>query len=849
MSKADDGQAASHVPACPEAAGAGGSTAHKQLPSHGSRMSLYLDAHLPHMPHMPHPHLHVPHMHVPHVPHMHLPHLPHMPNFVRRQERDMLQMGGNLLIVGLIYVFLLLMLGGHHTYDDMLPGGKAWAMFLIWLTASLGGALSEKLTVPPLMGNLIAGIILKNIEPDPVSAFPAVWGETVRLAGLATILMRSGLELDVPAVRRAGLCALRLTLLPGVSEAIVTGGFATLIFGMPTTLGISLGFILAAVSPAVVVVGMFNLQRQGYGVAKGIPSLVVAAASFDDVIAISGFSMFINLAIPSDHSSLAENILHGPLTIVFGVLFGAFGGGLMACTEVWNARWKRTVATFAIGMVFMFGSAKLHYSGSGAMGGLIMGMIASVLWKAGKPEWGAKRADSHYAHRAEADLAFVWELIFQPLLFGVIGTTLDFREIESSTIPKAILLVFIGLATRLPAAYSATYGRGLTFKERAFIALAWLPKATVQAAYSAFPLDLVRKMIDEDDSQYDDYEKWGKEIQTTAVLSILISAPLGLLFIQLLGTKWLTCDIADAAVACSDGHELGKPDNTNKEAPLETVPDDAGSNEGRPMTPVPTPVQPALMSTPHVMSTRELEDSLAELDVLLGTICEEPTTTLTEQGRARMLVRLMRFSAATMNQKSKVLDTAGNFFRLAAAAEQGNTARRITTMRPTHSDECLSSLDSPRADQDFASADRLEAGGGGGDALPRSKPLLRQLSGGAMGSSSSPTSSKSVRKSLPLAALRSASQRAANLAAPVASPSLDKGGTTSADVLEALRSAPEGGFAPASDEDAPGLSIDGILPSAQNSDSPYGRLRSASQKLELVPTDAADEERGLTREL
>ena len=109
--------------------------------------------------------------------------------------------------------------------------------------------------------------------------------------------MRSGLELDYEAIKRIGWMAGRLTCMPGISEAIVAGVVAHGLFGMPLTLSFALGFILAAVSPAVVVIGMFDLGRRGYGINKGIPSLIVAAASFDDVVAISGYSIFIGLSL------------------------------------------------------------------------------------------------------------------------------------------------------------------------------------------------------------------------------------------------------------------------------------------------------------------------------------------------------------------------------------------------------------------------------------------------------------------------------------------------------------------------------------------------------------------------
>lgn len=105
---------------------------------------------------------------------------------------------------------------------------------------------------------------------------------------ITMLCFRSGLELDLKVLATSGAAALRLTACPGIAEALVVAGTAVWLFKMPFTLGLTLGFILAAVSPAVVVSGMFDLQNKGYGVRKGIPSIVVAAASFDDILAITG---------------------------------------------------------------------------------------------------------------------------------------------------------------------------------------------------------------------------------------------------------------------------------------------------------------------------------------------------------------------------------------------------------------------------------------------------------------------------------------------------------------------------------------------------------------------------------
>ena len=167
------------------------------------------------------------------------------------------------------------------------------------------------------------------------------------------------------------------------------------------------------------------------------------------------------------------------------------------------------------------------------MGGLIMGMIASVCWKEGIPKQLSRGPKPHYAHKCEHDLAQLWTWVCQPLLFGVIGCALDFRQVQASTIPKAIGLTLLGLCIRLPVAFLATLGKGateeeaLTTQERLFVALSWTPKATVQAALCSSVLDAVENNM-HGSSDYDEYYQWGQDVLTTAVLSILLTAPLGL---------------------------------------------------------------------------------------------------------------------------------------------------------------------------------------------------------------------------------------------------------------------------------------------------------------------------------
>eukprot|EP00927_Polykrikos_kofoidii_P047827 TRINITY_DN4210_c0_g1_i1.p1 TRINITY_DN4210_c0_g1~~TRINITY_DN4210_c0_g1_i1.p1 ORF type:complete len:509 (-),score=71.10 TRINITY_DN4210_c0_g1_i1:563-2089(-) len=448
------------------------------------------------------------------------------------------------LVLVLMYVLSLVLLGP----GMMLPGEAGFALFACWVCGLLGGKLMEFIHQPPLLGMLIAGILLRNIgSPSIVQPLPETWAAAVRVFGLSVILMRSGLELDLGAIKRIGPACIRLTVCPGCSEAVAVSLAAALFFGMPIALALSLGFILAAVSPAVVVGGMFDLQRRGYGTAKGIPSLVVAAASFDDVVAITGYSLAIGFAIQHEGANLLWEAMHGPINVALGMVLGIIGGVFISRHVFWDNSFLRTAVTGLVGLTFAFFCDRIHFTGAGALASLTTTCVAARSWNKLREEdyEDAPHDDpSKWAHHVEVDLAIVWSRVAQPLLFCVIGAALDFAALDAGTIPLSILVVFVGVCVRCPVAGLVTFNAGLCNQEKLFVGLAWIPKATVQAALGGLPLDLARTTLDKehDPEMYDKYEKFGLQILTTAVFSILITAPIGLLVIQNLGHKWLSFD-------------------------------------------------------------------------------------------------------------------------------------------------------------------------------------------------------------------------------------------------------------------------------------------------------------------
>ena len=207
-----------------------------------------------------------------------------------------------------------------------------------------------------------------------------------------------------------------------------------------------------------------------------------------------------------------------------------------------------------VSLTLMFGMKAISYSGSGAMGSIGLGLVSSYCWVHGYPTTLALKADPQFVQNVEHQISTVWEIVFEPLLFGSIGSALNFRLIPSETVAKSIGIVCVGSCFRLTFAYFATAGSDLSKKERAFISLAWLPKATVQAALCSFPLLLVKDTISPDDAMYSQYILWAEQILSTAILSICITAPLGVLSIKFLGKRWLEKDgIEKEAKRSSEG--------------------------------------------------------------------------------------------------------------------------------------------------------------------------------------------------------------------------------------------------------------------------------------------------------
>ena len=390
----------------------------------------------------------------------------------------------------------------------------------------------------------------------------------LRSLALMIILLRAGLSLDPNAIKKLSFVCFRLAFGPCIIEAITVAIFAYFMFNFNIAWSLMLGFVLAAVSPAVVVPGMIKLQETKLGISKGIPTLIIAAASIDDVLAITGFSVCLSFAftttsttpfitkISNNNSidsinistntteSLIWSILKGPTEAVIGVAYGVVIGiifwyipeqcnkktvtkqqnvirSVTAASTYQKYNLHRFVIFLLTGIFALFGSQKLDLSGAGPLAILAVSFVASLRWRLAK-----------FDVYQEENLKTLW-IIFQHFLFSLIGVDVRIKNIQSDLLLYGLLCLSIGIFLRIGAAFLVTYGIGLHFRERLFIAIAWLPKATVQAAIGPVALDHAFTP--------DDINR-GRLVLTVAVLSILITASLGAIAIDYFAPLMLTKD-------------------------------------------------------------------------------------------------------------------------------------------------------------------------------------------------------------------------------------------------------------------------------------------------------------------
>lgn len=413
------------------------------------------------------------------------------------------------------------------TEKECLPGGNLFGITIIFLCALIGGKIVELIRLPnlppfpPLLGMLLMGFLLRNIPVVTTGVYvDHKWSAALRNIALAVILARAGLGLDPSALKKLKSVCLRVSVGPCIIEACTIALVSHFLMGLPWIWGFILGFVLGAVSPAVVVPSMLLLQKEGYGMEQGIPTLLMAAGSFDDILAITGFTTCLGMAFAT--GSMWYNMLRGLLEVAGGTVAGILLGFIIQyfpSVDQKHLVMKRSFLVLGLSIFAVFASAVAGFPGSGGLCTILLAFLGGIGWGAGKT-------------RVEEVVSWMWD-IFQPLLFGLIGAEIQLSAMEGHAVGLGIASLLIALLVRILFTFVCVLCAGFNMKEKLFIALAWMPKATVQAAIGSTALDMARKAKDEQ------LQKYGMDVLTVAVLAILFTAPVGALIIGLSGPRLL----------------------------------------------------------------------------------------------------------------------------------------------------------------------------------------------------------------------------------------------------------------------------------------------------------------------
>lgn len=387
------------------------------------------------------------------------------------------------------------------------------SLALVLLLGLLANYLFTKIKLPGLLGMLLLGIVLGpsglNWMGDSLMAVSADF----RSVALIIILLRAGLGIGKDDLKRVGGPAVRMSCIPGIMEGTTIAALVVVLWGMGWVEGGILGFTLAAVSPAVVVPSMLKYMELGYGKKKGVPTLILAGASADDVFAITLFSALVGMAT-GEAVGLGWKLLSIPVSIILGILVGYVVGWILSHTfKKFHIRDTKKILIMlgtAILLTSLEKALKSHVEIAGLIGVMTIGFILLE-----KTPVQAKRLAERFNK--------IW-IFAEILLFVLVGAQVKVGvALDAGWI--GLIVILLGLVARSIGVWLSLLGTPLNAKEKWFCVVAYWPKATVQAAIGAVPLSLGLP--------------YGELFLAVAVMGILVTAPLGAIAIQFFAPRCL----------------------------------------------------------------------------------------------------------------------------------------------------------------------------------------------------------------------------------------------------------------------------------------------------------------------
>lgn len=385
------------------------------------------------------------------------------------------------------------------------------SLSLIFLVGLAMGAICRKLKLPRIIGMLVTGIVLGPYVLDWLDPSILSISADLRKMALIIILLKAGLSLDLQDLKKAGRSAVLLSFVPASCELLGYVLLTPVILGITRVEAAVMGAVLAAVSPAVVVPRMVSLMEKKYGTDKAIPQMILAGASCDDIFVIVLFTTFLGMA--QGGSADMMDFVNIPVSIVLGILLGAVVGyGLYLFFETAYAR-KHCVRNsmkviIVLGFSFLLIAIEGWLEGKIAVSGLLAVVSMACVIKLKSTAFVSKRLSEKFGK--------LW-LAAEVMLFVLVGAAVDIRYTLKAGV-AAIIMILAALVFRSIGVLLCVAGTKLTWKERLFCVIAYLPKATVQAAIGSVPLAAGLSC--------------GNIVLSVAVMAIVITAPLGALGID-----------------------------------------------------------------------------------------------------------------------------------------------------------------------------------------------------------------------------------------------------------------------------------------------------------------------------
>ncbi|MGE9976867.1 cation:proton antiporter [Bariatricus sp. HCP28S3_A7] len=377
---------------------------------------------------------------------------------------------------------------------------------LILILGMSMGWICQKIKLPSLLGMLVTGVVLGPYVLNLLDESILGISPELRKIALIIILTRAGLGLDLSGLKKIGRPAVLMCFVPASFEILGMILFAPKLMGITLLEAAVMGAVLAAVSPAVVVPRMVKLMEEGYGVKEGIPQLILAGASVDDVYVIVLFSTFVGM-MQGEGASIIR-FINIPVSIFLGIAIGLIIGVMLAYffKKVHIRDTSKVLIILSISLLLVVIEDRLTTSIT--FSALIAIMFIGI---------GLQKKREVVAKRLSVKYGKLW-VAAEVFLFVLVGATVNIGYLGKVGI-KAIIVIVGALFFRMLGVFVCLLGTSLNRKERLFTMMAYTPKATVQAAIGGIPLALGLAC--------------GDIVLTVAVLAIVLTAPLGAFAIDL----------------------------------------------------------------------------------------------------------------------------------------------------------------------------------------------------------------------------------------------------------------------------------------------------------------------------